>query len=253
MPNYSEREILAQLDAYAREFNFPAIDNAHLFMPEMRLTAFRSDTLWLVVFEEIAYFQPDGSFVDFLCAYGNTIAKVGLQHDYELLVTETASDRLWHEETNVWILEIRPFEVLIRDRPRRFSPTRDDLVRRGILPSDRKTWFGEFYNVLPEPGWGPVEFLAYICDMLPMELLCDTDSELLRKVGLQAPPPKLLQTSEWQHPHITADEMPSQNVTMRSLATALVTGNPGDFNPGSPNTTWRTHWLPASGIGGPHL
>lgn len=51
----SAEEILALLDREAKEYNFPMPDNISSYNAGMRLTGFRSDEEWLLLFEMPGY------------------------------------------------------------------------------------------------------------------------------------------------------------------------------------------------------
>jgi hypothetical protein len=78
-----EAQILAQLDEYAREYEFPMFDNTYFDTAEMRLTVLRSDDEWLVVAEQIAVGIPYGP-VDSVDAYGNQLSRRGTLAAIEL-------------------------------------------------------------------------------------------------------------------------------------------------------------------------
>lgn len=48
-------EILGTLDGFAADWRFPVLDNAYIFLADVRLHAYRSDTQWAIVIEQLGF------------------------------------------------------------------------------------------------------------------------------------------------------------------------------------------------------
>jgi len=61
------RTILEQLDDYAKEYDFPMLNNCYFDFTDIHLTVFRNSEEWLIVFEEIGVSKKTYAFTNFEC------------------------------------------------------------------------------------------------------------------------------------------------------------------------------------------
>ncbi|NTV79786.1 MAG: hypothetical protein HGA25_11810, partial [Clostridiales bacterium] len=69
-------DILNILDEEAATYNFPMPDNLNIYSAGMRLTSFRSELEWLIVFEMMNY-TKNHEFANEICAFGNKLKQQG--------------------------------------------------------------------------------------------------------------------------------------------------------------------------------
>ena len=88
--SFEEAAILAVLDAAARDFTFPAMDNGYVYLAATRLSLYRSASDWALVIEVFG-FSPRAGDPD-ICIYtsGSTIQRAKTSADF---VTVEAYER----------------------------------------------------------------------------------------------------------------------------------------------------------------
>jgi hypothetical protein len=73
----NSQDILDNLDEYMAQADGPMFDNANLHFADARMSAFRSDIHWCLLFEIVWQdFRVSEPSVD-ICAYGNCLKEVG--------------------------------------------------------------------------------------------------------------------------------------------------------------------------------
>jgi hypothetical protein len=220
--NIDEMSILEQMDNYAKSFDFPTLNNWHWRMGKARLTSFLGADEWLVVFEVVGFDVKSYAFENVIYAYGNKIDKPGFQTGIDVL--EQPPDKPFEDDEGNTLINLSNFSVIIKGEERHFSPTAEDYVHAGILP-----------HLEMEPA---AKVLRWLCFLLPDEFLL-TDAEILHL--LQRPElDRFLQLNEWAHPDVAAEELPSQNPCMRSLAKAIAQREPALYE--CPEDKMNTHW-----------
>jgi uncharacterized protein DUF7003 len=220
-----ESEILKQLDKYYEDLEFPLPRNANYPMADVRLTAFRNQSEWLIVFEVIAAAISQGWFQDMIFAYGNRVKAPGLLTAEN--VVQAAPGYPIRDADGRFILNLDHFEVLIRGQKRDFSPSKEDFRKAGLQSQGK----------MP----GPIYFLRLLVSLCPGDLFLPKEELLkrIRKSELQT----FMQLDDWHHPDLAADEPPSRNSCFQSLASALAKDDPDLYScsPTKFNTQW-TDW-----------
>ena len=74
-------EILGQLDEAAERFALPGIPNEYYEHAALRMTAFRSDDEWLIVYEDVGWARRELEFQNTVSAFGNKVEEPGHQDD----------------------------------------------------------------------------------------------------------------------------------------------------------------------------
>jgi hypothetical protein len=225
-------QVLADLDKYASEFHFPVLDNAYVEFAATRLSAFRTEADWLIVFEVLGFSTREVEFVDDIYAYGSCLSRGGIIGE-EVPFVSSQDARLFDAETRESIIDWRQWVVDMNGRKRTFAPSREEYRQAGI-------------NIITEPGPGSlkaIELLRYLVHNLGEELFLSTEG-LLKVFPGCGNMPLFLQTTQWQHPDVAREEKPSQNVSIRSLVEALSYGDASLFQEGHPNTHW-SFWVDA--------
>ena len=222
------QQILGDLDKHAAEFNFPVLDNAYVEFASARLSAFRGEEDWLIVFEVLGFSTREVAFVDDLYAYGSCVAKEGFA-DEEVPLASLPQQPLFDAETNEGIADWSRWSVSVGGEKMSFAPTRDEYAEAGIV-IDRG----------PGPGTlSEIELLRFLVHRLGESRLFVSDQTLLSHFPKCKDLSKFVQTTSWQHPDVADQEKPSKNVSLRSLVEALAQRDPSLFERGRPNTDWK--------------
>lgn len=227
MSDYTAQSILDQLDACARAYTFPMLDNAYIFLASARLTLYHDTTRWALLIEVLGFSPKSGYDAERisldLYGFGNCLhQRPGL---LAVIYPATASAPLFEER---W--------------PGRLIPGAHTLTLRGRevhIPMDRQAYQAARIALRsPDALWG-FEVLRVL---LPEHrtLLLSTEAE--RRAHIPPNLPEILQLDDWRHPDLADDELPGHTETFRQLAAVLCTGDPAHYAPSEPpNTDWR-HW-----------
>lgn len=234
--NMNPEQILTCLDKHAAEFNFPVLDNAYVEFAASRLTAFRSQKEWLIVFEVLGFSTQEVQFVDDIYAYGSCLDREGFVGE-EIPFNESAEAPFFDPETNECVIDSRNWIIERNGHRMSFSPSHEEYADAGIEVTGR---FG--------PGsLKEIELLRYLVHRFGDDLFISAQ-ELMAKFprchGMQL----FVQSTQWQHPDIAGEEKPSRNVSISSLVDALSNRDPSLFREGRPNTDWR-FWAGGPGNG----
>lgn len=220
----SMKAILAKFDQFAAEYEFPMIDNAAYDSAAIRLTAFRNDDEWLVVFQEIAFYPAMGDFEDIVTVFGNRLEKQGVISAQPTVSLADGPDSSPPD--------IHDFKVHVQGGPgRRFKPSRDDYRSAHVDIDDK--------------SYAETKIIRYLASQVRRELFVD-DEALLKICGRSsAELKKFIELDEWHHPDLADDEPPSEIPCFKSLARALAKGDASLYKcaPASVNTGWW-HWPP---------
>lgn len=227
-------QILMDLDKHASEFNFPVLDNAYIEFAAARLSAFRSAQNWLACFEVLGFSTREVAFVNDLYAYGSCVPKGGFLGE-QVPLTSADEEPLFDGDTNECIADWTHWSVKVHSHTMSFSPNRDEYAQAGI-------------SIERDPGPGSlreIELMRFLVHQLGEERLFMGDQSLLSHVPQCKNLAKFVQTTQWQHPDVADGEKPSDNISIRSLVTALAQRDPSLFTPGRPNTNWKA-WVQAA-------
>lgn len=228
MSDIKASDVLAQLDACAKEFNFPVLDNGYIYPVTSRLSVFGNDKSWVIVVEVAGYHYrfPGHSGVE-NCQYvfGNMLPfNPGISYDNVLMVTADSDEGPTFIKDG--IIDPAIHSMLIRDQQINIPKDPAFYASRGVTLKDPSVVnIYEFMRAsLPE---NRMEFLA-------------TEDELYDSFRQDLP--KLLQLDEWFHPDVAMEEKPSENETFRLIAAVLETGDIDLYKPEkSPNNHW-SNW-----------
>jgi hypothetical protein len=125
-----ESDILQQLDDYATEYDFPMLNNIYFLNADIRLTVFKNDSEWLMIFEEIAFDIKQKSFINSVSAYGNQIEQPGTQTAVDI-ISEIPRKLMWDEDGN-FTINLYDFEVIINNEIKHFALSSNDYHLAGI-------------------------------------------------------------------------------------------------------------------------
>src|SRR5437868_6691471 len=106
------KQVLSDLDKHASEFNFPVFDNAYVEYGAARLSAFKSNIDWLIVFEVLGFDTRQVQFVNGLYAFGSCIERQGIVGE-EIPLRSSPNQPLFDPETNAFIADWNHWSVKI--------------------------------------------------------------------------------------------------------------------------------------------
>jgi hypothetical protein len=204
--NYSKLEILSQLDHYAKDYDFPILDNAHYILANVRMNVFRNSKEWLVVFEVVAAAITQGLMVRQTYAYGNKLHSPGLQLTEEI-VKETLEQPWWDSNMN-FILNTWNFQIFINDKLIEFKLSEEDYKKADLYP----------IKVID-----PLVRTIRIINFLYSSLLLASKQQLLKLCHRRVK--HFLQLDKWHHPDVLGCELPSCSISFQTLADAIVKNN----------------------------
>jgi len=219
-----QAEILEQLDTYAKDYDFPMLNNIYFHNADVRLTAFRNSSEWLIVFEEICVSKKQCSFINSVSAYGNKIQKPGTQQAITI-ISENPDIPIWDDNRN-FLLDPWNCTVVINGELKNFTPSREDYSRARIdVESDLEV---------------SAKILRLLTYKIPNEFF-QTDKKLLEICGrTNLNLNKFIQIYDWYHPDIADDELPSQSVCLESLSLAIERNEKNLYR--CPEDSFNTHW-----------
>lgn len=222
---YTESEILDQMDKCAEEFNFPILNNINSHLVDIKLTSFRSFEEWLIVFEEVALFQ-ETMFMNTVSAYGNKVRSPGVQLGIDDIIQPVAGQPIFDEDGTLG-LDLFDFEIKINGKKKRFSPTKADYRAVKINLQKRD---------VPDAA----KLFRYLVATVPEEFF-QLEKKLLQISGRKESNLKVfLRLDDWHHPDVADGELPSESISFKSLAAALVSGDPNLYS--CPSKLQNTHW-----------
>lgn len=251
------QEILDTLDARCYEWFEPVIDpiDSHFRVGDTRLSVFRSEQQWVILFERVDYHVGLDEYQVGLYAYGNCLQEnfedgVDLndslgrfyRHPFEFDSEATSVN----PETDSWILDRDHFVIWLHGKRLEFSPTPDDYAAAGIV----------FEQELEGPDTiEPEQLLRFLChhlghpffnseDYLRAAIDCfqaRPEEPVFHQIGLSHHLALFLQTREWQHTDF--EECPSDVPGFQILARAIAGGDLTEWNQQDP-ATFNTDWRP---------
>lgn len=215
------QDLLAALDSSAREFDFPVLDNANLDIADIRLTVLANDHDWVVVFEDLAWSEKELEFVNGIYAYGTCMQKPGFQGEL-IPIRQNPAEPIRDNDGRA-VADPSRWSVIVGEKALEFEPTAEEYRKAGITVQGRV---------------GEAAILRFLVHAMGHVFFASED-ELRRFlpncIGLK----KILQTTVWQHPDVAGSELPSESVSMKSLAEVIEKQRPDLFDVGKPNTDWR--------------
>lgn len=221
---YTMKGILEQLDDHAEDYTLPMLDNGYTYPGDVRLTAYRDDRRWAILIEALGFFYklglPEGIHTD-VYAFGNCLSSQASGRQIYPLTWDPVE-----EETDSSICDVPLAVQVVYIRGEAVPIPRDPAVyaAKGIELEDPHRLHGQ-------------HLLRVLLPEHRLALLA-TEEELRQRVPADLP--FFDRRNEWFHPDLAGDEMPSENVTFRKLAEAMVKGDPNRFAiDREPNTHWK--------------
>jgi hypothetical protein len=232
-----QSDILNILDVAAAVHTFPALDNGYIYLAATRLSLFRSQQHWALVFEVFGFSPraglPDLAVVTFgsqLRArnsaekYGSEAAYLGYlrQHPYDdSRFFHPVEPGNWQDESDCELVAPDASELQLRGQTIEWC--QDAIEDAGIELTE------------------PPRIQTYeLCRYLAAEhrsLVLASPAE--RRVSVPEELQELLVLDEWSHPDVVAGQRPSHVESFVQIAELLASGDLTRYAPGAPP---NTHW-----------
>lgn len=226
---FTESEILAQLDDFALEFDFPMLDNGYIALADLKLHAFADELRWAIIIEALGYHTRAGDhdgMTNCISYYGNCLSRrPGSANEDFLVVTRDGPGQKTFEDLTSWYLRAPTGQIFIREELVDFDCTRENLEKQAIP--------------LLEAQASGTQLLRSLAPKY-RNLFFATERELRRRIPFDLP--CLISISEWNHPDLAGDELPSANETFQQIARALCNLDPTAYSPSEPPNTHWSHW-----------
>jgi hypothetical protein len=233
----TSQEILAILDDEAKDFVFPMLDNGYIYPAAARLSLYRSDTDWALVFETFGYSpragEPDCMITTFASRPGGrkTRQQFASEETYSAYLQQTryCEQSFVHpiEDASIYSEDYDEFvastatSVRLRDQTIPL-PQMQDLAAAGIEQQ------GDRLRV--------VELARYIAHHY-RDLVLATEAE--RTAHLPEGVNLIRTFDDWYHPDLVNEEWPSATSSFRAVA-AMLADEPSDD--AAITADGNTHW-----------
>lgn len=216
-------EVLGKLDSAARDSLFPIFDNLYFPAASMRLTAFRDNAEWLIVFEALVFSDPEDSFLSMVYGYGNKMPKSGLINNSVRTLFKRAGDQSLRDGDGKFAIDFYNFEIEVLGKSRYFNLSSSSYSDNNI-------------NLVDE-GEPAFKLLCMLTKLVGKDFY-RSNNELLEACN-RINVPIFLQLDEWNHPDLTNGDRPSDNVCLQNFARAISTGQTEIYTcPEEINTSW---------------
>ncbi len=225
-PDVWEVQILKQWEDSAKRGLFPYLStDEHGVFAGARLTTFRSNNEWLIVFELPAYIGEADTFVDRIYTYGN---KVKHRVQWIEFLCPSPSEGI---DSEGWLPNLFDFEVLLHSKVRRFTPTQENYAQAGIDLNEPISSSSSANR--------QAQVLRLLTSLFPHEVFMSAP-KLLGVIDRPKTLPLFLQMYEWYHPDLRSGERPGDSPCLRSLAHALAHNHPDLYR--CSQNLFNTHW-----------
>lgn len=240
----SSKVILRALDRSAERFVFPMLDNGFIYLAASRLSLFRSDHHWAMVFEIFGFSpragDPDLSISTIASKLHNRdkLSSYVSEEAYQAYLDKNPNNEMrtfWPISNHDWIDKDEPERVASRSRIR--------LRDEEIDAPDRTAYMSANIDIETDKP-AVFELCRYLAHIRRDQVLA-TYAE--RRISIGPEMQKLMTLDEWHHPDLAGGQLPSQTETFRQLASVLEQGDPSLYTaPEVANNHWE-NW-PEGGV-----
>ena len=239
-------KILKILDACARAFTFPVLDNGYVYLAATRLSLFRADADWAFVFEVFGFSPRAGLPDTSICTFSNLLHHRDTPDRY---VSRNAYEKYLTANPNNEFRTIFPLDEgdwLDPEDPEYLAAGAVDVGVRGVaVPLPAIDEYARHGIRLEEPPRVQVFELCRLLAETMRDRVLATDEE--RRVSVPPHLKQILQLEEWRHPDISDGDLPTESNTFRQLAEVLETGDVNRYRPTEPPNTHWSNW-PEAGL-----
>lgn len=231
------KAILGVFDQAAEAFKFPMLDNGYVYLAASRLSLFRSDEHWAVVFE-IFGFSPRAGHPDLsIVTISSRLYHRNEPSDYvskEAYSNYLKNNQYW-ETRNFW--PISNEEWIDEDDPEFVAKQGEILLRGQPLEIPQPSAYATKGIVLQEEQPAVFELCRYLARD-NREALLATEKE--RRVSIPPDMKQIMLLDEWHHPDLVNRQPPSQTYTFQRIASVLEGNRPELFSTDEPvNNHWK--------------
>lgn len=227
---YTQSQILSQLDTCAADYTFPMLDNGYVYLVDVRLSAYRTERYWALIIEHIgADYRAGGVFNTPYC-FGNCFVQTpGPSDTNSIAILSESFYNAPAEDEDFWDIRSETGEIEVRGNPVSYDVSPEALQQHGIGEDQR--------------DGAEVTIVELMRTLVPQHhaLWLATEAELNQVV--EADVPLILRLDEWHHPDLAEGEMPSTNEAFQMIADVLVSGNVDRYKPSLPPNTHWSNWL----------
>lgn len=236
-PHLKATTILGVLDQAAEAFTFPMLDNGYVYLAASRMSLFRSDENWAVVFE-ISGFSPRAGHPD--------LAVVTISS--KLNNRDKPSDHVSSEAYNNYLKnnlywDVRTFwpisnETWIDKDDPEFATEKGEIVLRGeTLEVPQLSAYATKGVIVEEKQPAVFELCRYLAHD-HREAMLATETE--RRVSVLPEMKQIMLLDEWNHPDLINGQVPSQTETFQQIASVLERNMPALYATEEPaNNHWK--------------
>ncbi|UWR13773.1 DUF7003 family protein [Sulfitobacter sp. M368] len=231
------KAILGVLDQSSEAFAFPMLDNGYVYLAASRLSLFRSDEHWAVVFE-IFGFSPRAGRPDLsIVTISSELHDRNKPTDY---VSKEAYDNYlkhnpYWEMRNFWPISN---EEWMDQENWEFVAGNGQIVIRGQSVDIPQTNAYSSKGVDLEKAQPAVFELCRFLAHDHREELLATETE--RRVSVLPSMKQIMLIDEWHHPDLVNGQTPSQTETFRQLARVLEANDTTLYSTAElPNNHWK--------------
>jgi hypothetical protein len=237
-PNSVNAEAILQvLDKSAKASKFPMLDNGYVYLAASRLSAFRSEEHWAIVFE-IFGFSPRAGIPDLsIVTIANQLSNRNRPEDYisdEAYKNYLRNNPNW-EMRNFW--PISNEDWIDPDNSEHVGMLGKISLRDELLERPKKVSYDTAGVNLGEGKPAIYELCRYLSHTHRSAVLA-TESE--RRISIVPEMEQIMMLDEWCHPDQVNGQLPSQTKTFQNLATVLEKNDPSLYVASEPaNNHWR--------------
>lgn len=233
----TSQEILAILDDEAKNFVFPMLDNGYIYPAAARLSLYRSDTDWAVVFENFGY-SPRAGEPD--CMITTFASRLSDRKTSQQFVSEEAHSAYLQRNQYCEQRFVRPIEdtaIYSEDYDEFVAPTATSVRLRdqNIALPDMQALAAAGIEQ-QEDRLLVFELARYLAHHY-RDLVLATEAE--RTAHLPEGIDLMRTFDDWRHPDLVKEEWPSATPSFRAIA-AMLADEP--FEEAAITADSNTHW-----------
>lgn len=233
----SENAILDVLDQSAKGFTFPMLDNGYFYLAASRLSLFRSNEHWAIVFEIFGFSPREGHPSLGITTIASQLHGRNKPEDY---VSNAAYENYLKNNPNWEMRSLWPIsddDWMDQDNPEQVGKWEKLKIREEVLDLPDNAAYTIAGIDLEGDDPAVFELCRYLAHICPEALLA-TESE--RRASIPPDMKQVMMFDEWHHPDLANGQLPSQTKTFQSLATVLKKNDPALFDtPEAANNHWR--------------
>jgi hypothetical protein len=231
------KAILGVFDQSAEAFTFPMLDNGYIYLAASRMSLFRSDEHWAVVFE-IFGFSPRAGHPDLaIVTISSKLNNRNKPSDYvsDKAYNNYLKNNPYWEMRNFW--PISNDNWTDKDNPE-FVAEQGEIVLRGTsLKTPQSSAYATKGVILEEERPAVFELCRYLAHD-HREAMLATETE--RRVSVLPEMRQIMLLDEWHHPDLANGQAPSQTETFQQLASVLERNAPELYSAEEPaNNHWK--------------